>query len=56
MKPTYPSFLSVEIMALRLRYTKEEDECILAFVRKKHIDQVSGNSIWREAEFLQVTV
>ena len=56
MKPTYPSFLSVEIMALRLRYTKEEDECILAFVRTKYNHQISSSSIWREVELLQVTV
>ena len=36
-------------------YAKDEDEMILAFIQhRKH--QVNGNSIWKEAEELQVTI
>ena len=44
----------VENMATRCQYTKEEDQRILDFVRGKK-DRISGNQLWREAEYLEVT-
>ena len=47
-------FSIVENMAKRRQYTKEEGQRILDFVCEKK-DRISGNQLWWEAEYLEVT-
>ena len=47
-------FSIVENMAKRRQYTKEEGQRILDSVCGKK-DRISGNQLWREAEYLEVT-
>ena len=48
------SFLYSRNMAKRRQYTKEEGQRILDFVCGKK-DRISGNQLWWEAEYLEVT-